>query len=349
LVDWRSVLTRRDNIYDSGAFDIRGLKPRPTLLAKAASAIASGEAFDHPLLDLPGWWRRPGRTHDRPRFDTIPPRSRSCQRILIAGANGTLGQAFAKICAHRGLAHVCTGRAELDITSPESVAAAFEKHRPWAVINAAGFARTWDADTHEEECWRANSTGPALLAEACKRHGVPMVSFSTDKVFNGTLGRPYVEVDSPDPLCTYGRSKADGETRLQAVSNDTLIIRTSAFFGPWDRYNFLFNTLDRLKKGKDVVASDRQVVSPTYVPDLVHAALDLLLDGEKGIWHLTNQGAISWYDLAREVAGLAHLPVNKVRSGSEEKPADTSLTSHRGLLLRPLNRALEECLSRASC
>lgn len=347
LVDWRSVLTRRENIYDSGAFDVRGSRPRPTLLAKAASAIASGEGFDHPLLDMPGWWRRPGRTHSRPKFDTMPARARQTRPLLIAGANGTLGQAFGRICAHRGLAHICASRSELDITDRDSIAAAFDKYRPWAVINAAGFVRTWDADAHTEECWRANAAGPALLADACKQHGVPMVSFSSDKVFNGMLGRPYVEVDAPDPLCSYGKSKADGEARLQAASTDILIIRTSAFFGPWDRYNFFFDTIDRLKKGEDVVASDRRVVSPTYVPDLVHAALDLLLDGETGIWHLTNQGAVSWYDLAREVAGFARLPVHRIRSEKDARPVDTSLTSSRGLLLRPLDRALEECFSRA--
>ena len=123
-----------------------------------------------------------------------------------------------------------------------------------------------------------------------------------------------------------------------------MIIRTSAFFGPWDRYNFLFDTIEKLRRGEDVFASDRTIVSPTYVPDLVHATLDLLLDGEKGIWHLTNQGAISWHELAREAAFAAHLDkdqVRLVRVADDTEAVDTSLTSGRGLLLRPLDEALE--------
>ena len=91
------------------------------------------------------------------------------------------------------------------------------------------------------------------------------------------------------------------------IDADALIVRTSAFFGPWDRYNFLFNTVERLRRGEDVFASGKSIVSPTYVPDLVHATLDLLLDEEKGIWHLTNQGAISWHELACQVADHAKL------------------------------------------
>ena len=342
MVDWRSLLTLREGHYDVGAFDTRGEAPRPTLFAKAARTLGRGEPFEHPVLDLPGWWKRPGRCHGRPRFETLPSSSVKARPILITGATGTLGQAFSRICAHRGLAHVLTSRADLDICEEESIAAALERHKPWAVINTAGFVRTWEAAERQEECFKANVTGPEQLARACKLHGIPLVTFSSDLVFDGQLGRSYVERDEPAPVCEYGRSKAEAEARLLEIDTDALIVRTSAFFGPWDRYNFLFNTVERLKRGEDVFASGKSLVSPTYVPDLVHATLDLLLDEEKGIWHLTNQGAISWHDLACQVADHAKLDATHIIVPDDDVSADTSLTSKRGLLLRPLEGAIED-------
>jgi dTDP-4-dehydrorhamnose reductase len=278
-----------------------------------------------------------------PRAATHPARP-----ILITGATGTLGQAFARICAHRGLPHILTARAELDITDEASVAAAIERYKPWAVINTAGFVRTWEAQEKFDECLAINATGPELLGRACKAAGIPLVTFSSDLVFDGKLGRPYVEPDEPAPLCPYGRSKAEAEQRLMAIDAEALIIRTSAFFGPWDRYNFLFDTIERLKRGEEVAASDRTVVSPTYVPDLVHATLDLLLDGEKGVWHLTNQGAISWHELATEIADRAKLDPRRIIAVTPDEPTDTSLTSNRGLLLRPLDQALTDFAQHSS-
>ncbi|MDQ3246611.1 MAG: sugar nucleotide-binding protein [Pseudomonadota bacterium] len=339
-LDWRSLLTRRDGIYDVGAFDTRSPKPRPTLVAKAAATLGRGEKFDHPLLDLPGWWRRPGRCNARRRFDTLPRNRGTARPLLITGATGTLGRAFARICAHRGLRHVLTSRAELDITDETSIAAALDRFKPWAIINTAGFVRVAEAETLSEECFRINATGPEMLGRAARLHGIPLVTFSSDLVFDGKLGRSYVEPDATAPTNEYGRSKAEAEARLLEVNADALIVRTSAFFGPWDRYNFLFNTVETLQRGETVVASDNNVVSPTYVPDLVHATLDLLLDEEKGIWHLTNQGAISWHDLACEVADFAKASRNQVRPADDSEAADTSLSSKRGILLRPLQGAL---------
>ena len=344
-VDWRSLLTRTDGTYDVGAFDTRSQPPRPTLVAKAAAALSRGEKFDHPLLDLPGWWKRPGRCHSRRRFEMLPRDCSKARPLLITGATGTLGQAFSRICAHRGLAHVLTSRAELDICDDESVAAALERYRPWAVINTAGFVRTWEAEDKEDECFRANVTGPEKLARACKAAGIPFVTFSSDLVFDGQLGRPYIEPDKPAPACAYGRSKAEAEARLMEIGGDSLVVRTSAFFGPWDRYNFLVSTVEALRRGEDVFASDKTVVSPTYVPDLVQATLDLLLDEERGVWHLTNQGAVSWHELAREIADRADLDSRRIVVPDEdEEPSDTSLTSSRGLLLRPLAGALGDFL-----
>jgi dTDP-4-dehydrorhamnose reductase len=348
MVDWRSVLTRRDGFHEPGAFDTGSEKPRPTMLAKAAAKLARGEKLAHPALKHRGWWARPGRTYARRRYDMLPKSAlRTAQPILITGATGTLGQAFARICAHRGLPYVLTARADLDITSEESIAAALERFKPWAIINTAGFVRVDEADAKYDECFKINVTGPELLGKACKLHGIPLVTFSSDLVFDGQLGRSYVEPDEPAPVCGYGRSKAEAEARLMEIDADALIVRTSAFFGPWDRYNFVYNTVSALRRGEDVTASDKTIVSPTYVPDLVHATLDLLLDEEKGVWHLTNQGAVSWHELACEAADRAKLDRSRLVRTEDCVAADTSLASNRGIMLRPLERALDDFMSSA--
>lgn len=338
-VDWRSLLTRKDGVYDVGAFDTRGGGPRPTMIAKAATALATGRLLAHPATEGTPWWRRPDRFYGsavKPKPDpvgTVP--------ILITGATGTLGQAFARICSHRGLAHVLTNRAQTDIRDPASIDAALDETRPWAVVNAAGFVRVADAESLPDECFGANTRGPELLAAACRTRGIPLVTFSSDLVFDGMAGRAYLEDDATNPACTYGRSKAQAEERVLAAHEDSLVVRTSAFFGPWDRYNFLCDTFDRLNRGEEVAASSSLVVTPTYVPDLVHATLDLLLDGERGLCHLANQGSVSWHDLAHSLADRAQLDRAKIRDCGGEA-ADTSLVSRHGFLLRPVEQALDD-------
>jgi dTDP-4-dehydrorhamnose reductase len=341
VVDWRSLLTRREGIHEPGAFDTRSPEPRPTLVAKAAAKLARGESIDHPVLDQPGWWKRPGRTYSRRRYHTLRANSGNARPVLITGATGTLGQAFARICEHRGLPYVITTREQLDITDRCSIEAAMGRWKPWALINTAGFVRVDDAEHSRDECFRINVTGPELLAQACKTHGLPLITFSSDLVFDGTLGRSYVEPDQPAPTNAYGQSKAAAEARVMDIDASALIVRTSAFFGPWDRYNFLFNTFTSLGRGEEVLASDTTIVSPTYVPDLVHATLDLLLDEESGIWHLSNEGALSWHDFAREFLDRTNMDSKRLVADTGERK-DTSLTSSRGLLLRPLSQAIDD-------
>ncbi|MEO6247478.1 MAG: NAD(P)-dependent oxidoreductase [Sphingomicrobium sp.] len=338
-VDWRSLLTRRDGHYEAGAFDIRSGTPQRTLVGELAAQLTSRGKLDHPVLDQPGWWQRPGRfygavaTHD----ERLPGRT-----LLITGATGTLGQAFARICHHRGLAWRLTTRVELDITDSTSIAAAIDRERPWAVINAAGFVRTWEADANIDECFSINALGAEQLARACRIAGLPFVTFSSDLVFDGQLGRPYLEADPVSPQGAYGRSKAEAEARVLATNADSLVVRTSAFFGPWDRHNFLVHIIDRLKRGEHIDdVGEHAMVSPTYVPDLVHATLDLLLDRATGIRHLANSGEVSWHDLARDIATrTGHDPRQIHPSGAA--PSNTSLTSGHGTLLRPLDRALDD-------
>jgi dTDP-4-dehydrorhamnose reductase len=341
-VDWRSLITRDDGAYDVGALDVRAPIPRPTAVAKAAAAYAQGQAYPHPVLAETGWWRRPERLYSW--SDDTSPVAPEGPPLLITGATGTLGQAFARIAAQRGLAFRSTDRTALDIRDPASIAAAIERVRPWAIVNAAGFVRVDDAERETRACMAANVAGAANLARACRETGIPLLTFSSDLVFDGMLGRPYLESDLANPIGIYGQSKFMAEQLVSAARGETLIIRTSAFFGPWDRHNFAWSVLEAVRRGEPVSACANTMVSPTFVPDLCHAALDLLIDGETGLWHLANEGALSWFAFARAIAQGAGLDADLIFARESGPSRNTALASMRGTMLRPLEPALADFL-----
>ena len=267
--------------------------------------------------------------------------------ILITGATGTLGRAFARICRKRNLAYRLLSRKDMDITDPASVDRALDKYRPWAVVNTAGYVRVDDAERDAERCFRENAIGPAILAAACARHGVHLTTFSSDLVFDGALDRPYVESDAVAPLNVYGRSKAEAELRVQDKHPGALVVHTSAFFGPWDKYNFVTLALQALERGEPFRAARDMAVSPTYVPDLVHACLDLAIDGESGVWHLANVGTLTWAELAEQAAARAGVDASRLEAVAAKsygfaapRPRYTGLHSERGILLPSLDHAL---------
>lgn len=261
------------------------------------------------------------------------------RQLLITGATGTLGQGFARACDERALPFRLTGRDELDISDPASVAAALERHQPWAVINTAGFVRVADAEAEREACFAWNTQGAEKLAEACAAAGIPLVTFSSDLVFDGQLGRSYREDDPVSPANVYGESKAAAEQLVLAAHPGALVARTAAFFGPWDRHNFAWHALNEVSQGRRFRASSTSFVSPTYVPDLCDAALDLLVDGEKGLWNLVNEGRMSWYELAVQVVRAAGFDPDLVEA-EDGQPSDNSLTSRHGAQLRRVDAAI---------
>ncbi|MGO4388449.1 family 1 glycosylhydrolase [Microvirga sp. 2YAF29] len=343
-MDWNSLLTRRSGFYEPGPFDVRTSDPRRTALAHASEALAKTGRFDHPVLDRAGWWKRDVRFYKPPAKT-----SNSCwladepRQLLITGATGTLGRAFSRICDFRGLNHVLLSRRDMDVADLASVKLALRCHKPWAVINTAGYVRVSEAQKDAEACFRENALGAETLAKACGDLGIPLVTFSSDLVFDGNLGRSYLESDAVNPTTVYGASKAEAERRVLAAYESSLIIRTSAFFGPWDRYNFVWSILNTLSRGDDVKAS-LDVVSPTYVPDLVHKALDLLIDGGSGIWHMSNIGGLSWHELAIQVATRAGFDPSRIGDASDVPVLNTTLSTERGILMPTLESALDRYL-----
>ncbi|HEY4529946.1 MAG TPA: sugar nucleotide-binding protein [Luteimonas sp.] len=354
--DWDCLLTECRGHYEPGAFDVRNGSLRPTAVAHLARHLAGGNAPEHPVLEGAGWWQRRSRLlHPKvklPGLDAVPDAGEPPGRpVLITGATGTLGRAFARVCGERGLACRVLDRSALDIADPDSVRRALDRWEPWAVVNAAGYVRVDDAERDQARCFRENTEGPATLAAACADAGVSLATFSTDLVFDGAGEQPYLEDAAVSPLNVYGQSKARAEGLVLDRHPGALVVRTSAFFGPWDRYNFIICALRALQQGEPFAAATDVTVSPTYVPDLVHACLDLLVDGESGLWHLTNGQAVTWAELALRAARVAGTDARSLRPCHSDglgwvarRPRYSALGTSRAFAMPPLDDALARCV-----
>ena len=212
------------------------------------------------------------------------------------------------------------------------------------MINTAGYVRVDEAENDPRQ-WRKNALGPLVLGRVCGQHEVRLVQFSSDLVFDGMQRRPYRESDATCPLNAYGLAKQHADRGLARRAN-VLVIRSAAFFGPWDPHNFVTQGLERLSCHEPWTAAADQIVSRTYVPDLVHASLDLLIDREHGLWHVVNQGAVSWYHLACMATEASGLPTRHVRPATDlpaaaRRPAYSALTSERARLMPRIEDALQ--------
>jgi dTDP-4-dehydrorhamnose reductase len=273
--------------------------------------------------------------------------ARASRPLLIAGATGTLGKALARACEWRGIDYRLTGRAEMALDDEAAMARVLDAAEPWGVINAAGWVRVDDAEAEAAACLAANAEGAVRLARACRDRGLPFVGFSSDLVFDGRADRPYVESDTPSPLNVYGVSKARAEREILDLGGAPLMVRTAAFFSPFDPYNFAAHVLRTLSRDQVLPAADDLVVSPTYVPDLVDAVLDLMFDGETGIRHLATRGAVSWAEFARRIAAAVGLDAGLVEGRPAQsfgwpapRPAFAALDTERGQVMPGLDNAI---------
>lgn len=355
--DWNCLVTECKGYYEPGPFDVRSPSPRPTAVATMMRELSGGRLLSHPVLRGQGWWRRPGRffcppVATRAAIASIPLERRksvrnSVQPLLITGATGTLGSAFARICEQRNLAFCVLNRQEMDFTDPLAVETAIIRYRPWAIINAGGYVRVDDAEQEVDRCMRENTHGPSVLAVACARHDIQLLTFSSDLVFDGRKQAPYVENDPVAPVNIYGKSKAEAERKVLDTHGNALVVRSSSFFGPWDAHNFITRAMQALASGQPFAACSDIVVSPTYVPDLVHVCLDLLIDRETGLWHLTNGSALTWADLASRACELAGIDASTLQARPQDeldqaalRPRYSALQSERGILMPSLDDAL---------
>ncbi len=345
---WNKLLTEPGGDYEPGAFDLREARPRPTALAGYIKKLISKQNDHHFLTEEKGWWQRESRLiYSNPGL--TKQLNQSAAPLLIIGKNGTLGRAFARVCRERCIPYYLAGREECDISNPSAIENMVSMHKPWAIINAAGFVKVDEAEQAMDDCMKANTSGPLNLAKICSQLGIQLVSFSSDLVFDGKKPTPYVESDLPNPLNIYGRSKAQSEINLQKECPSALIIRTSAFFGPWDSYNFAHYVEKALSQYESIPVVRDIFISPTYVPHLVHATLDILIDQESGIWHLANKGSVTWAAFAEMIADSLHLNkglIRKVNASSmkyaAKRPFNSVLGSEKGYHLPSFESAFDE-------
>lgn len=355
LYDWNSLLLQDKNFYESGLFDVRGEHPRRTALAGMIEKLIKGNEDFPPLFKLPGWWQRPERIQVvQPKCEIKLQKidyavSNEAPPLLITGAKGALGTAFAKACQTRGIPYRVLSRAEMDIADPLRIENVITELKPWAIINAAGYVKIDKAENDLLNCFRDNSDGPVLLSLICQNKNIKFLSFSSDLVFNGRRSKPYLEDHKLNPLGIYGLSKQRAEENVLLNNPKALMVRTSAFFSPWDENNFVAQAIRSLKAKEMFYAVNDQCVSPTYVPDLVNTCLDLLIDGEYGIWNITNPSETSWANFAKKVADIAGYDSKLVVSIPSHKmdfiakrPIYSALSSKRGIFLPSLEEGIHK-------
>ncbi len=270
--------------------------------------------------------------------------------IAILGAGGQLGSAFMRLMPDA----MAVTRAELDLTRSDEVAGWMGAHRPDLVINCAAYTAVDAAEDDAQTAHLVNATSVGALARAGRAYGVRLVTFSTDYVFDGTKEGGYVESDEPNPLSVYGASKLKGEGLALATDPTALVIRTSWVLSGTHR-NFVSKMLELISKGSVRVVDDQRG-RPTLVDDLATATMSAVDRGATGLLHLANQGEITWFGLAREVAEMAGLDPERLEpiTTSEfprpaRRPANSVLDSERlvDLRLDPLphyRKALERAV-----
>jgi dTDP-4-dehydrorhamnose reductase len=288
-------------------------------------------------------------------------------RFLLLGGTGQVGGEFRALPLPRDIAVVAPGRDELDLADPGAIARIIAAE-PWgAVINAAAYTDVDRAESEEPIALAVNAEGPSRLAVETGVRGIPLVHVSTDYVFDGRKGAPYVEQDKVSPLNAYGRSKLAGERRVRAGNPRHVIVRTSWVYSP-DRKNFV-RTILRLAAERErlpVVADQRGC--PTAARDIAKACLNMAIACATapdrvcyGTYHYAGGGEASWFEFAQVIvemvaSSLARVPPivpipTTAYPTPARRPADTRLncaaiTRDFDVTIQPWRDALAETIDR---
>ncbi len=257
--------------------------------------------------------------------------------ILVFGGSGQLGRELVAQAKARGAALTALGHAQADIADAEAVERAFAASVPSFIVNAAAFNAVDGAESDVAAAMRGNAEGPGVLAAAAARHGAPLVHVSTDYVFDGDKGSPYVEDDAIAPLNVYGRSKAAGEEAVRRGTAQHYILRTAWLFSIHGS-NFVKTMVRLAAERPELNAPFDQIGSPTAARDLAEAILILAARGNGGFgtYHLAGMGAATRHEWASAIVA-AQAPFTGMSPPVHAVPASTFPAAAR----RPRYTALD--------
>ena len=252
--------------------------------------------------------------------------------IIVTGAKGQLGSDVCEVLTQKGIANIGIDIDDADITDLAALECFFEKNKADAVIHCAAYTAVDKAEDEKEKCFEINAKGTENIAKCCQKFSMKLLYVSTDYVFSGK-GETAFSVDSEKgPLNVYGESKLMGEKAVRENLDRYFIVRTSWVFGEKNT-NFI-HTMLKLSETRDTVSVVcDQIGSPTYSRHLAYL-LSRMIETEKyGIYHATNEGFCSWYELAAFVLGYAGKDTKVLPVFSKDYPAKA---------VRPLNSRLSK-------
>ncbi len=233
------------------------------------------------------------------------------KKVLVFGANGQLGQCLKAVTSERNFNTVVfAGKCEANILNEAALKAFFETEQAQFVVNCAAYTAVDKAEQAAEAAKAVNEMGAAYLAKACKNANAILIHISTDFVFDGNTVSLLKETDITKPVNVYGKTKLAGEKAITSIFDKHIIIRTSWLYSEFAN-NFVKTMLRLGSERNNLQIIADQIGSPTYAIDLAHAIINIIQSSEPiyGIYHYSNEGAVSWYDFAKAIFEMADLKV----------------------------------------
>ncbi|MGM0439958.1 MAG: dTDP-4-dehydrorhamnose reductase [Chlamydiota bacterium] len=248
-------------------------------------------------------------------------------KVLVTGSNGQLGQCLQAIKGdYPNLVMTFLSRQDLDLKDLEAVESYFQDHHYDVIVNCAAYTAVDQAESDAEQAEQINHHAVKALAQIAKQQNSKLIHISTDYVFSGYHYKPYEEKDAVDPRSVYGATKLRGEQAIQAINPAAIIIRTSWLFSEYGQ-NFVKTILRASQEKASLKVIDDQVGSPTYACDLAQAVCKIILHSEfhnrltsTEIYHFTNEGIASWYDLALAILSIKKIACSVEPISTEDYP-----------------------------